>query len=755
MEFFSLHRIVFSRLLLGNFISSSGYEHFECNQDEDIPFTPDGNDPVISSNVIKVRGTTGRFKGKIAARKTFILNRKDERQLELSKRRVTREAKILHTARHDHILDLVATYFYNISEGETIFAIVTDRADANLQEHINRGQEPLDHWFNCLSSAVTHIHELKIRHLDIKPESVLIKRDRILLSGFGMAEIGHEKAYTAPGWPITRPAAYTAPEVESGGPYDQSADIFSLGGIFLELLIFSSNDCEYFELQRELGFGGDKSYSRNIERIQRWMKHKAEENYKGQELANRRKHEILCLCQRMLEYNKSRRITTGEFKAEWAKSPLTNPSSKCPCCELPPGTPSTKPDPVRRTNSYESKMTHLRIKELEKAIIEERPDTTRPKGNNGAMDQAQFVNGRVDEILRYKLGMLALHCAAIYNDKITVEALVQKKADLIREEDDEGQVALHLAAGYGNDEVVQFLLNASERGTDPQYNINPRDIWGQTPLHLAAKNGHEKVFEALLNKGADIQVADKDGRRAFHYAALSKNKQVIEIIMKKKPSFDFQVDDHRHQTALHYAARNKFKASQEILKILLDKGVNSMAKNDDGHTALHIASRYGSKKVVEALLENGANIEATDIEGESALHIAARYGSEEIVDTLLRKKVFDIGMADHRGRTALHLAAQRRSTQVIRLLLNNGADVRVKDSYGQTALHLAAEYGSRGVVEELLKERSPKAKVDVEATDRWGHTALHLAAGRGDQGVFDLLRKNGRAGIRVLGNNRS
>ncbi|KHJ84186.1 ankyrin repeat protein, partial [Oesophagostomum dentatum] len=64
-----------------------------------------------------------------------------------------------------------------------------------------------------------------------------------------------------------------------------------------------------------------------------------------------------------------------------------------------------------------------------------------------------------------------------------VEAMLNKRPDLVNEADIDGMTALHYAAKYGNLEVVELLLN---RGADVDVCENYTKY---TPLHMVAKYG--------------------------------------------------------------------------------------------------------------------------------------------------------------------------------------------------------------------------------------------------------------------------
>ena len=114
-----------------------------------------------------------------------------------------------------------------------------DRADASLQDYLKPGKSPSTEWFGCLIRAVHYIHTLGVRHRDIKPSNVLIKARKVLLADFGISQMGLGKTMptTYKNRNASRSREYCAPKVDQGSTRGRSADIFSLGAVFLEMLI--------------------------------------------------------------------------------------------------------------------------------------------------------------------------------------------------------------------------------------------------------------------------------------------------------------------------------------------------------------------------------------------------------------------------------------------------------------------------------------------------------------------------------------
>jgi ankyrin repeat protein len=247
-------------------------------------------------------------------------------------------------------------------------------------------------------------------------------------------------------------------------------------------------------------------------------------------------------------------------------------------------------------------------------------------------------------------------------------------------------------------------------------NVDSRREDGSTALMIAALSARDlATVKVLLAKGADVNARNKKNDTALIYAASNDNAEMTRALLDKCANINHQNDNG--YSALIMASVSKLRLRNATL--LLERGANLELKNDRGETALIMAAGYGVVELVRALLEKGANVDARDEKGNTALLRAAGERRAEIIG-LLAEKGADVNARNEDGVTAIMLA---RTKETARLLLDKGADVNARNNDGDTALiHAARWWWSADAAAVLLE-----GGADVAAKNKKGETALSIA----------------------------
>ena len=126
-------------------------------------------------------------------------------------------------------------------------------------------------FLGCLANALQYLHGAKIRHRDIKPHNILVKGDRIFLTDFGIALDWEELSRSTTTADSGKTWLYAAPEVVRYEKRNTSADIWSLGCVFMEIVTTLKGQTittmrEFFEQQ-----SGNYRFYANVAHLVSWM----------------------------------------------------------------------------------------------------------------------------------------------------------------------------------------------------------------------------------------------------------------------------------------------------------------------------------------------------------------------------------------------------------------------------------------------------------------------------------------------------
>ncbi|HEY7790857.1 MAG TPA: ankyrin repeat domain-containing protein, partial [Vicinamibacterales bacterium] len=154
-----------------------------------------------------------------------------------------------------------------------------------------------------------------------------------------------------------------------------------------------------------------------------------------------------------------------------------------------------------------------------------------------------------------------------------------------------------------------------------------------SPVADAAMRSDVTLVKNLLQQGGDVNAAQGDGMTALHWAALSGNADLAQMLLYAgaNPNATTRLGGY---TPLHVAAKNAHAA---VVEALLKGGADAKAATSDGTTALMFASEAGSLDSMTSLLDHGADVNAAEsAKGETALMFASAYDRVDAVKLLLQ-----------------------------------------------------------------------------------------------------------------------
>ena len=168
---------------------------------------------------------------------------------------------------------------------------------------------------------------------------------------------------------------------------------------------------------------------------------------------------------------------------------------------------------------------------------------------------------------------------------------------------------------------------------------------------------------------------------------------------------------------------------EELSKYILnEKNEVWDIKRSDGLTLLHSACIFDKTNIVETIVNDTKK--RLNLLSSETLPLEEKTKNEKIFKDFINSKT------EKDSLTALHYASFRGNIKIIKLLIENKAEINAVSSHGLNMLHKAAQGNQPSSIVYFNK----KYNFDIEATDNNKLNALHLSAISGtDNSVIFLL----------------
>ncbi len=154
---------------------------------------------------------------------------------------------------------------------------------------------------------------------------------------------------------------------------------------------------------------------------------------------------------------------------------------------------------------------------------------------------------------------------------------------------------------------------------------NQRDKKGVTPVMAYCYTGDIEKVKSLILEGADLSLKARNGKTCLHYAAYSKNPELVRMLVHEHKLKINERDEEKREPLYDAMKAN----DAEMVRTFLKLGARTKSKyNGSNYLALAVLMKL--PEIAEVFYEYGLNPKEKDYNGKTALDCAQKNGLKDL-----------------------------------------------------------------------------------------------------------------------------
>jgi ankyrin repeat protein len=304
-------------------------------------------------------------------------------------------------------------------------------------------------------------------------------------------------------------------------------------------------------------------------------------------------------------------------------------------------------------------------------------------------------------------------------DFAKLNSLLRRHPRLAQERGTNGNTLLNLAVSLGAraelDVATGFVDILLAAGAD----VNDANDRGWTPLHQAGYSNQPAIANALIERGADLESdAHGSGGTPLIIALFWGHREVADKLSRRSVApgnlraaaglgsgelLENCFNGEKMLTSDAFAARGFYRPHS---------GFPDWRPSSDPQEvldeALVWASKAGRTEVLPRLIRAGARMDADPYRGTPLIWAASRNRMETAAWLIDHGATIDLkgtfgGLTHGQGVTALHMASQSGHLSMVKMLIERGADPKIKDDLYHGDAEGAANFFGQIAVRDYLR----------------------------------------------------